>query len=102
MTNTTTTTMHASEAISIPPYSEFKPRLTRKSPMASLTASEQRIIAAIGAGLDLGHVSYPLLYSRALPLSKLERNALFNLVYNGRVVLLLTNCPTTYLLQATE
>lgn len=104
MTKTNTTTISAHEAVNVPSYSEFKPRLARKPVTAPLTKTEERVIAAIGNGLDLGHVSYPLLYSRVLQMSKPERSALFSLIYNGRLELILTSCPTTYVLQpvATE
>lgn len=97
-----TNAISAHEATRVPSYSEFKPRLTTKARTAKLTETEQRVIAKIGQGLDLGHVSYPLLYSRNLQVSRPERSALFSLVFNGRVELVVTNCPTTYLLRVVE
>lgn len=100
---TTEAIINAHEAISIPSYSEFKPRLTTKKANAALTETEQRVMAFIGKGLDLGYVSRPLLYSNVVRgLSKPERNALFNLIYNGRAVLARTNCPTSYVLRIAQ
>jgi hypothetical protein len=65
----------------------FKPKLINKSQGHKLSKNEKFILDMIPEqGLELGRVSNALLFSKPLEnLTKQQRNALYNLIYNDEV-----------------